>query len=235
MGRVPIPLTDAHAWCLAILAGLLAAGASAEPDGERPLVRFDTTMGSFVVSLYLERSPKSVTNFLSYVDAGAYDDNVFHRVVPGFMVQTGGYGADLQDLDETTKVVNEAANGLANRPGTLALARSGDIDSAGRQFFINVGENAHLDHSDSSCTREDEDMQHKREARGLIKPQTCTTYGYAVFGEVVDGMDVVEDIEFAETRMTDDFDDLPIDTILIKSARRIAPGQHGNAKAARDK
>ena len=183
-------------------------------------VMVDTSMGKFTIEVNAEQSPITVQNFLSYVDAGSYDGTIFHRVISGFMIQGGGYTEKLEETYEGNPIENEAANGFKNLTGTLAMAREAEIDSARKQFFINVDDNAHLDHSDASCTREIEASVAKAEARGLRKPVSCTTYGYAVFGKVIEGMDVVSDIEFVETEITDYFEALPLIHVVIKSMRR---------------
>ncbi len=180
----------------------------------------ETSMGSFTIELNEVKSPLAVRNFLSYVDAGSYDGTIFHRVIPGFMIQGGGYTEKLEETYEGDAIENEAANGVRNVMGAVAMAREAEIESARKQFFINVDDNAHLDHSEKSCTREIEAAVAKAEARGLRKPVSCTTYGYAVFGKVVEGMDTVSDIEFVETDMTDYFEALPLTPVVIKSVRR---------------
>ena len=148
--------------------------------------------------------------------ADGYEDALFHRVIPGFMVQTGGYRSDLTRLPESDELRNEADNGLTNRRGTLAMARMDAIDSATRQFFINVADNQHLDHKQSSCTRLQEEERAEIAERGLVKPRTCESFGYAVFGRVVSGMDVVDDIAEQDTYIRNDFLDFPIEPIVIK-------------------
>ena len=128
---------------------------------------------------------------------------LFHRVIPGFMVQTGGYRSDLTLLPESDELRNEADNGLTNQRGTLAMARMDAIDSATRQFFINVADNPHLDHQQASCTRREEEERVAAAERGLLKPRTCASFGYVVFGRVVAGMDVVDDIADQDTDITD--------------------------------
>ncbi len=178
-----------------------------------------TSMGDITLELLPDKAPKTVANFLLYVNEGAFNDTIFHRVIPGFMVQGGGYFADLSEAREFDPVVNEADNGLSNLRGTVAMARDEKIDSAARQFFINVDDNTHLDHSPHSCTRDDEAEVEMARSRGLSKPLTCETYGYAVFARVVAGMDVVDDIELVETGFGEVFNDLPVETISIQSAK----------------
>lgn len=186
---------------------------------ELPRVVLETSMGDVTLELDSEKAPVTVQNFLKYVERGAYDGTIFHRVIPGFMVQGGGYEPDLTLREDDSTVRNEADNGLKNLVGTVAMARMSEIDSASRQFFINVNDNAHLDHRETSCTREDmADVAAARD-RGLYKPLTCDSFGYAVFGSVVDGMDVVHAIEIVETQSREDLDDLPVEPVVIESAR----------------
>lgn len=187
---------------------------------ENPKVTIKTTAGDIEVLLYADRAPITVSNFLSYVDSDAHDKIIFHRVIAGFMIQTGGYYADLQEAEEGETILNEADNGLKNLRGTLSMARMNEIDSAGRQFFINASDNASLDHSDESCTREDEKSVAAARAKGMYKPVTCRTFGYAVFGEVVSGMDVVADIELVDTEPRGGHGDVPITPVYILSIER---------------
>ena len=180
-----------------------------------------TSKGEIEIELFRQQAPETVKNFLTYVDRGAYDNTIFHRVIPGFMIQTGGHFDDLTEAAEGDTVRNEADNGLHNTRGTLAMARMDEIDSASRQFFINVGDNTHLDHSAESCTREDEQSVREARIKGLYKPVTCSTFGYAVFGRVVRGMNVVDDIELVETESRQDFDDVPVETIYLLSTRKL--------------
>lgn len=185
-------------------------------------VRISTNVGDFVVELNEEAAPITTANFLDYVDRGAYDNTIFHRVIIGFMIQGGGFYQDMTEAPDGETIHNEADNGLQNKRGTIAMARFGEIDSASRQFFINLSDNDHLDHTEVSCTREDEAKMAAASARGLRKPQTCETFGYAVFGKVIDGMDVVDEIEFAETEFVEDFEDVPITPIVILSTERVS-------------
>ena len=183
-----------------------------------PAVRLQTTHGDIDIRLFVDQAPQSVARFLEQVEAGQYNGNLFHRVIPGFIIQTGGYNALQEALPEPEPILNEADNGIKNSIGTVAFAREDVIDSASRQFFINTGNNRSLDHSTSSCTREDEVRQAKAEARGLYRPSTCSTFGYAVFGMVIRGMEVVHRIEALPTRTTEEFDDLPESSIMIERA-----------------
>ncbi len=188
---------------------------------ENPHVVISTSKGDITALLYADKSPVSVANFLSYVDAGAYDKNIFHRVIAGFMIQTGGHLEDMSPAESGETIRNEADNGLHNVRGTLAMARTNLIDSAGRQFFINVADNNFLDHSKASCTRKDELAMMEARAKKLHKPQTCKSFGYAVFGKVTSGMEVVEAIEDMKTGSKKGFRDVPIETIFIISVKRL--------------
>ncbi|UZP67995.1 peptidylprolyl isomerase [Desulfovibrio mangrovi] len=165
---------------------------------ENPYVLLETTLGDILIELLPESAPKSVANFLQYVDAKHYDYTIFHRVIRGFMIQGGGYDNRLQRREALPPVENEAKGGLSNLKGTVALARATEKDSASDEFFINAEDNLDLDHMDD----------------------TDENYGYTVFGRVVEGMDVVKKINWKVTKPRNDFDDLPVDDIEIISARR---------------
>lgn len=135
-------------------------------------VKFETSLGAFVVQLNAAKAPVTVENFLSYVEEGHYDGTIFHRVIPGFMAQGGGYTADFKQKPTHKPIKNEADNGLLNKRGTIAMARTPDPNSASSQFFINYVDNAFLDY----------------------KSPTPQGWGYAVFGEVVEGMNVVDEM-----------------------------------------
>ena len=192
-------------WTCALLAAVLAVAGTAAAERQdpppNPRVVIETTAGDITVELFRQDARVSVVNFLTYVQNGFYTGTLFHRVIRGFMIQGGGYDADLQPKTEGLRggILNEADNGLRNRRGTLAMARTGDPNSARAQFFINTVDNRSLDHRD-------------RSARG---------FGYAVFGEVVDGMDVVERIERTRTHSRNGLDDVPRDPIIIIQIRRL--------------
>mgnify|MGYP003982917393 CR=1 FL=1 len=185
------------------------------------LVTLSTSMGDIEVELYADEAPITVSSFLEHVDAGDYDNVIFHRVIAGFMIQAGGYHEDMSEVEKGDNVRNEADNGLMNARGTLAMARMDEIDSARMQFFINAGDNSHLDHSSDSCTRIDETKRADAAARGLYKPQTCESFGYAVFGAVVNGMDVLEEIELVDTGLKGGYQDVPLEPIFITSIKRV--------------
>ena len=164
------------------------------------LVVVDTSLGSFTVALDAAHAPKSVANFLSYVDAKHYDGTIFHRVIDGFMAQGGGYDAAYEKKPVNAPVENEAASGLKNLRGTVAMARTGDPHSATAQWFVNVGDNAFLDH----------------------KSKTQAGWGYTVFGKVTDGMVVVEKMKAVSTGAHGPFaKDAPDEAIVIRSVRRV--------------
>lgn len=185
-------------------------------------VLISTNLGEIVIELNEKSAPVTVGHFLSLVDSGAYKDTIFHRVIPGFMVQGGGLYMDLAEADESEMIINEADNGLSNVRGSIAMARMNEIDSASRQFFINVAANKRLNHSEKSCTRKDEATVAAARARGSYKPTTCKSFGYAVFGKVTSGMDVVDTIEVVETNTLGEYDDVPLTPVIILSIERIA-------------
>jgi len=161
------------------------------PSEKNPQVVMETSMGQIVIELYPDKAPVTVENFLRYVDEKHYDGTIFHRVIKRFMIQGGGYTQDMRDKETHAPIKNEAANGLKNKRGTLAMARTSEINSATDQFFINTQDNSFLDHG----TRD---------------------YGYAVFGKVVEGMDVVDKIESVQTGAQD----RPTKPVIIKSVTR---------------
>ncbi len=180
---------------LALLTLTLAGAALAA----NPKVNLQTNKGLIVIELYPDQAPQSVANFLAYVDAGFYDGTIFHRVIPDFMIQGGGFTADLEKKATRDPIPNEADNGLKNERGTLAMARTNDPNSATAQFFINHKDNAFLDHSGKN-------------PRG---------WGYAVFGRVTDGMSVVDAIATTPTGAKGMFPkDVPLETIVIEKASR---------------
>lgn len=174
---------------------VFAATLHAAP-ANKPHVLLDTDMGQIEVELDADKAPISTKNFLSYVDSGHYNGTQFHRVIPGFMVQGGGYDRSMNEKQTQAPIKNEADNGLKNVTGTLAMARTADVNSATSQFFINVNDNAFLDHGGRD-------------------------FGYAVFGKVVKGMDVVTNIVQSPTTTRSGMQNVPTNPIMIKTAKRI--------------
>jgi cyclophilin family peptidyl-prolyl cis-trans isomerase len=160
------------------------------------MIRFDTTLGSFTIELFEKEAPISTKNFLDYVDAGHFDGTVFHRVIPGFVIQGGGMTADMRQKQTNAPIRNEADNGLKNRRGTLSMARTNDPHSATSQFFVNLVDNAFLD-----------------PGRGGA--------GYAVFGTVVEGMDVVDKIAAVKTGSKAGHQDVPVTPVEVRSAKPV--------------
>jgi peptidyl-prolyl cis-trans isomerase A (cyclophilin A) len=161
------------------------------------MIRFETTLGDFTIEFFEKEAPLSVANFLRYIDDGFFDGTIFHRIVPGFVIQGGGFTEDMSQKDTQPPVKNEADNGLKNERGTLSMARTNDINSATSQFFVNLKDNDFLDHK-----------------RG--------NFGYAVFARVTDGLDVIDKIAAVETGRRRGFDDVPLEAVVMKSVRRIA-------------
>lgn len=189
---------------LSMLLMLLSHPAAAEPGAggtAAPRVRLETTQGTIDVALFPDRAPETVKNFLAYVDAGAYDGTVFHRVIPGFMIQGGGMDAQMSERPTRAPITNEARADTPNRAGTLAMARTSAPHSATAQFFINLVDNGFLNHT----------------------APTPQGFGYAVFGEVVSGMDVVNKIAQVPTGSHGMHQDVPKTAVVITSARRITP------------
>jgi cyclophilin family peptidyl-prolyl cis-trans isomerase len=177
---------------------LTAAPAAAKGN---PMVLLTTSMGDIKIELYPDKAPVTVKNFLDYVKAGYYDGTVMHRVIPGFMIQGGGLTPDMQDKREGQRpaIKNESENGLKNENGTIAMARTSVPDSATSQFFINVKDNTFLDRANAA-----------------------DKVGYAVFGRVVDGMDVVRKIEQVKTTSKGPHQNVPVDPVVIKSAKVVS-------------
>jgi peptidyl-prolyl cis-trans isomerase A (cyclophilin A) len=194
--------------CLVVMLGVglcacLSAGQVHAQSGDKhPVVILDTSLGPITIELDQEKAPITVENFLKYVDDGFYDGMIFHRVIPGFMIQGGGFDTQMMEKKQGQKgkIKNESTNGLSNEKGTIAMARTNDVNSAQNQFFIN--------HKDN---------------KGLDYPRNG---GYAVFGKVIDGMDVVEKIAKVKTtiaregRTGQPFEDVPAEAVIIKTARR---------------
>jgi len=186
-----------------LLCGLLLTGIALTAHAEDldippyPRIEVETSHGSFVLELDGPRAPISVANFLAYVQEGGYDDTIFHRVIPGFVAQGGGYDRDFDELPTKTEIPNESGNGLSNERGTIAMARLGKPHSAGRQFYINLDDNVALDPS-------------------------AARWGYAVFGHVVEGLDVLDAIAELPTGPAGPFrSDVPQSPVTITTTRLV--------------
>jgi cyclophilin family peptidyl-prolyl cis-trans isomerase len=161
------------------------------------MVRFETSLGGFTLELDADKAPVSAANFLTYVDDGFFDGLIFHRVIPGFMVQGGGLDSGMDQKKGKAPIKNEAANGLTNLRGTVAMARTNVVDSATSQFFINLSDNDFLNH------------------------QGPANFGYAVFGRVVEGMETIDLIAKERTGRRKGHDDVPVTDVVIQSAKRV--------------
>ena len=198
--RLHMALVGTLLACSALVAGLASA------DDANPKVLMKTTDGDITIELFADKSPITVENFLRYVDEGHFDGTVFHRVIPNFMIQGGGFTAELEEKPTHEPIVNESRNKLHNTRGTLAMARTNDPDSAAAQFFINQRSNLRLDWSPGKD-------------------------GYTVFGEVTDGMQVVDIIALSDTgaaqamttRGPSVFQDVPVKPVVILSVSRLSP------------
>lgn len=181
-----------------LLLGMWALCAASFCMAENPQVVMQTSHGNIVLELFEKESPITVANFLSYVDKKFYDDTIFHRVIPNFMIQGGGFTVAMEEKPTDDPIVNESKNRVHNERGTIAMARTNDPDSATAQFFINVRMNIPLDFRMGEA-------------------------GYTVFGKVLEGMDTVDDIAIQETRMFAGQQDVPKKAIVIESVRRVTP------------
>ena len=171
----------------------MVAGAAAEEVASNPQVVFHTTKGDIVIELWPEQAPKTVENFLAYANSGFFSGTIFHRVIPGFVIQGGGFTADMKQKPTQPPIQNEADNGLNNLRGTLSMARTSNPHSATSQFFVNLTDN-----------------------RSLDQP-TGGGWGYAVFGEVVEGMDVVDAIAAVPTGNVGGYRDVPKEPIVVET------------------
>ena len=181
---------------------LFTAGlpAAAKEPADNPRVRVTTSLGVIEFELDARRAPGTVRNFMNYVERGYYNGTIFHRVIPGFMIQGGGFAPGMREKTTGVPVKNEADNGLKNLAGTIAMARTSDPQSAAAQFFINTADNPSLDHRD----------------------KTDRGWGYAVFGKVTKGMDVVKKIESVSTHSVGPFQNVPVKDVVIQKIERIA-------------
>ncbi len=175
---------------------LLAAPAATLPQAN-PVVVIETSLGDMTAELYADKAPKTVANFLAYVKSDFYRGTIFHRVIKTFMIQGGGFTSGMQRKQTRAPIPNEAANGLSNKRGTLAMARTADVNSATAQFFINTKDNQGLDHRGNSPD----------------------AFGYAVFGNLTDGLDVLDKIASVATTTKGSYRDVPVTDVVIKSVR----------------
>jgi cyclophilin family peptidyl-prolyl cis-trans isomerase len=188
-----------------LLAAAIPAGSRAdetEKPAANPKVVMKTNLGDITIELYADKAPITVKNFLNYVEKKFYDGTIFHRVINGFMIQGGGFMPDMTQKETGPPIKNEAGNGLKNTLYTIAMARTNIVDSATAQFFINVADNTGLDHRDNT-------------------PQG---YGYAVFGKVIDGTDVVEKIKAVKTTTKGMYKDVPVKPVVIEKVRILETG-----------
>ena len=190
-------MSTSFLFCVLVFGIVGSAAAQGGPKIDaHPRVAFDTSKGRIVLELDADKAPKTVANFLQYVKSGHYDGVIFHRVIDGFMIQGGGFTADMSQKPTRDPIPNEADNGLKNDRGTIAMARTADPNSASAQFFINTVSNDSLNH------------------RG----KTPQGWGYAVFGKVVEGMDVVDQIAKVRTGNRGGHQNVPIEAVVIKKA-----------------
>ena len=160
------------------------------------MIRFATSLGDFTIELLEKEAPESVANFTRYIDDEFFDGTIFHRIVPGFVIQGGGFTEDMSQKKTSAPIKNEANNGLKNARGTLSMARTNDVDSATSQFFVNLSDNAFLDHGPRD-------------------------YGYAVFARVTEGIETVDKIAKVKTGRRKGYQDAPLDDVIIVSAKRV--------------
>lgn len=184
---------------------LCSAGLPAAAKGpvDNPRVRMTTSLGVIELELDMQRSRGTVRNFMNYVERGFYSGSIFHRVIPGFMIQGGGFRPGMDEKARGVTIQNEADNGLKNLAGTIAMARTSDPHSAAAQFFINTADNPSLDHRD----------------------KTDRGWGYAVFGKVTKGMDVVKKIEQVPTHTVGPFQNVPVKDVAIQKVELIKAGK----------
>jgi cyclophilin family peptidyl-prolyl cis-trans isomerase len=160
------------------------------------MIRFETTLGTFTIELFEKDAPISAANFLKYVDEGFFDGTIFHRIVPGFVIQGGGFTEDMTQKKTHDPIKNEAKNGRKNERGSLSMARTNDVNSATSQFFVNLKDNDFLDNSPGN-------------------------FGYAVFGRVTEGLEVIDKIAAVKTGRRRGFEDVPVEAVTMQSVRRV--------------
>ena len=187
---------------LVVLVGLVSGGCVSLPTKGKAMnttIIIETSKGTMKAELWADKAPKTVENILQYVDSGYYDGLVFHRIIKGFMIQGGGFDLRMEKKATKDPVKNEARSDVRNERGTLSMARTMDVDSGTSQFFVNHADNAALDHRD----------------------KTDQGYGYCVFGELIDGLDVLDAIAGVKTGVMGGYRDIPVEPVVIKSIRRV--------------
>jgi peptidyl-prolyl cis-trans isomerase B (cyclophilin B) len=177
-----------------LLAALISLPSYSAQSGNKNMIKMTTSLGDIEIELYPEDAPITVKNFLEYIESGFFDGTIFHRVIPGFVLQGGGFTADMNQKETTAPITNEADNGLKNTVGTLSMARTPDPDSATSQFFVNLVDNAFLDFS----------------------AKTQQGWGYAVFAKVTSGMEVVQSIAGVATGNVGGHSDVPLEAVVIE-------------------
>jgi peptidyl-prolyl cis-trans isomerase B (cyclophilin B) len=182
--------------CLLLIGCFVSTGFAETKPTDMPKVRLETSLGNITIELNAPAAPKTVENFLAYVNDGFYNGTIFHRVIKGFMIQGGGFTENMQQKPAKPAIINEADNGLLNLRGTIAMARTNAPHSASSQFFINTVNNTSLN----------------------FTAKTGPGWGYCVFGKVVEGMDVVDAIEKQPTTVKNSFQDVPVTPVIIKNA-----------------
>jgi len=196
-GSLPVVL-------FAVLLGCTSVSAEEAAPAGNPTAILHTTMGDIQLELFADQAPISTQNFVNYANSGFYNGTVFHRVIGNFMIQGGGFAADMKQKDTAPPIINEADNGLSNTRGTVAMARTNDPNSATAQFFINVQDNKNLDYKNKSDPG---------------------AWGYAVFGKVTSGMDVVDQIRLVETSTVPPYSDVPVVPVVIERVEIIKSAQ----------
>jgi peptidyl-prolyl cis-trans isomerase B (cyclophilin B) len=189
-----------------VISGVGTANAA---EGDNPVVCMTTTHGDIVIELYADKAPETVDNFMTYVEAKFYNGLIFHRVIPTFMIQGGGFTESMSRKEGNAPIKNEADNKVSNERGTIAMARTGEPHSATSQFFINVKDNKSLD----------------------FKSKSPQGWGYCVFGKVISGMDVVDKIKDVKTTSRDGYNDVPVEPIVIEKVYQMDPDEVKALKA----
>jgi cyclophilin family peptidyl-prolyl cis-trans isomerase len=188
-------------------------GAAQEKKGGNPMVEVKTNLGKFTIELYKKEAPITVENFLNYVDKKYYDGTIFHRVIPEFVIQGGGFTPEMMKKATAPPIENEATNGLKNLKYTLSMARTTVVNSATSQFFVNLKDNPPLDH----------------------KSTAVNEFGYAVFGKVIEGTEVIDKIAAVKTTTKGSYANVPVKPIVMKTVRRIDIEKKGEKEKAKEK